>query len=257
MTLDGLARAMLRAAFRGRTIRRRLPASVGGAVVHVAPDSQLKYLLPGPRGFDRALIRWAGRFVRDGDIVWDIGANSGVFTMAAAGLGASVLAVEPDPFLADGLLRSRAANSDLRVEVLAAAIADARGIATLEIASGGRAANALSAYAGNYLPFGQTIARVFVPTVPLDDLLAISVPSLVKIDIEGAEIAALTGARRLLSEVRPTLIVEIASEVWPEAVGILGDAGYRLSDPDHPGREIHDPIFNVLATPARGVDEPF
>jgi FkbM family methyltransferase len=215
----------------------------------VAPDSQLKYLRPGIRGLDRELIGWAKRYVGAGDVVWDIGANSGVFALAAAGLGAAVLAVEPDPFLSNALMRARAANPKLRVEVLAAAIDDNRGIATLELASGGRAANALSAYVGHRTPFGRSVGRLLVPALRLDDLLAISTPDLVKIDIEGAEIAALRGASELLSAVRPTLIMEIASEVWADGAEILHGAGYRLWDPDLPDREATAPIFNVLARP--------
>jgi FkbM family methyltransferase len=249
VSIDNLARGLLRAAFRGRTIRRRLPRSVGGAVVLVAPDSQLKYLRPGTAGLDGELIGWAKRYVAAGDVVWDIGANSGIFAMAAAGMGASVLAVEPDPFLAHALVRTGAANSKLRLEVLAGAVDETPGIATLEIASGGRASNALRAYAGNYLPFGRSLGHVLVPTVRLDDLLAISSPRLVKIDIEGAEIAALRGAAKLLAEVRPVILMEIASEAWAEGVDIFGAAGYRLFDPDHPDRPAREPLFNILARP--------
>ena len=209
-------------------------------MVFVAPSSQLKYLIPGSSGFDAALIDWARRYVRADAVVWDIGANCGIFALAAAGLGASVLAVEPDPFLAP----------HLEIEILAAAVDKGRGVATLQIASGGRAANALSAYAGNYVPFGRSIGAVRVPTLSLDDLLEISVPALVKIDIEGAEIAALNGATRLLNEVRPVILLEIASEVWDEGVAIFTAAGYRLSDPKHPEIEAKSPLFNVLATPA-------
>jgi FkbM family methyltransferase len=218
-------------------------------MVHVAPESQLKYLMPGAIGLDRDLIGWAERYVRRGDVVWDIGANSGVFTMAAAGLGASVLAVEPDPFLAHALLKTRASNPGLPVEVLAAAIDDKRGTATLEIASGGRAANALSAYAGARATYGKSEGRILVPTLRLDDLLSISHPALVKIDIEGAELAALQGAPVLLSKIRPALIIEVASEVWSDTLDILKAAKFRIYDPENPDREVADPIFNILAKP--------
>jgi len=249
MNLDSFARGLVRAAFRGRAIRRRLPRSVGGAVIFAAPDSQLKYLRPGVSGLDRQLVGWAERYVGPSDIVWDIGANCGVFALAAAGLGAQVLAVEPDPFLANVLLRARAANPGLRFEVLAGAIADVSGIATLEFASGGRAANALEGFAGAYVPFGKASGRMLTPTLRLDDLLAISAPTVVKLDIEGAEVNALRGAARLLAEVRPTLIVEVDSRRWDEARHILEEADYRLHDPDHPDRAIHGPLFNVLARP--------
>ena len=133
--------------------------------------------------------------------------------------------------------------------MLAAAIAGERDLATLVIASGGRAGNAILPFAGAYVPFGEAAGEVVVPTLCLDDLLALSRPSLVKIDIEGAELAALRGATRLLAEVRPSLIVEIGSEAWPGATAILTGAGYRISDPDRPDRELDHPLFNVLATP--------
>jgi FkbM family methyltransferase len=249
MSLESLARALARRIFRGQVVRRRLPKSVGGAVVYVAPDSQLKHLLPGAAGLDHNLIAWAQTNVAAGDVVWDIGANCGVFALAAAGLGAEVLAVEPDPFLVNALLRARAANPRLRLEVLAAAIDGESGIATLEFASGGRASNALAGFAGRYVPFGRSTGRMLSPALRLDDLLSISVPTLVKLDIEGAELVALRGATRLLAEIRPTLIVEIDSGLWDEATAFLDDAGYRLFDPDDPGRTIVAPLFNVLARP--------
>jgi len=249
MSLDSRLRGIAHAALRGVVQRRRLPARVGGAVVFVAPESQLKYLRPGVAGLDAELIGWAQRFTPPSGKVWDIGANCGVFALAAAGLGAEVLAVEPDPFLSALLLRARAANPQAKLEVLTAAVADQWGVATLVIASGGRAANALSRFAGAYLPFGRSEAQALAPTLRLDDLLAVSTPSLVKIDVEGAEILALRGASRLLAEVRPTLLMEVASEVWDEARGILGAASYRLFDPNQPEREVSEPLFNVLARP--------
>jgi FkbM family methyltransferase len=249
MSLDSHARALARRVLRGRVLRRRLPKSVGGAVVYVAPDSQLKHLLPGFAGLDRSLIAWARSYVTASDIVWDIGANCGVFAFAAAGLGADVLAVEPDPFLANALLRARAANPRLRLEVLAAAIDSESGIAGLEFAAGGRASNALEGFAGRYVPFGKSTGRMLSPTLRLDDLLAISLPTLVKLDIEGAELVALRGGTRLLAKIRPTLIVEIDSSLWEAATAFLDAAGYRLYDPDDPDRAVVGPLFNVLAKP--------
>jgi FkbM family methyltransferase len=249
MNLQARLRGVAHTAMRGVVLRRRLPASVGGATVFLAPESQLKHLRPGVAGFDAALIAWAKRFTPPGGTVWDIGANCGVFALAAAGLGAEVLAVEPDPCLSALLLRARAANQHLKLDVLTAAVADQTGVATLVISSGGRAGNALSSFAGSYIPFGRGEAQVLVPTLRLDDLLAVSTPSLVKIDVEGAEILALRGAARLLAEVRPVLLVEVGSEVWDEARGIFGRARYRLFDPDEPEREVSEPLFNVLARP--------
>jgi hypothetical protein len=37
--------------------------------------------------------------------------------------------------------------------------------------------------------------------------------------------------------------------VWPEGVEILAGAGYRVCDPDHPERDVREPMFNILAQP--------
>jgi FkbM family methyltransferase len=249
MPVQARLRGLVHTAMRGVVLRRRLPASVGGAVVFLAPESQLKHLRPGPAGLDAALVGWAERYVRPGATVWDIGANCGVFALAAAGLGAQVVAVEPDPCLSALLLRARAANPRVKLEILTAAVADQQGLATLVISSGGRAGNALAPFAGFYKPFGRAEDEVLTPTLRLDDLLAVSTPALVKIDVEGAEILVLRGATRLLAEIRPRLLMEVASEAWEEASAILGAAGYRLFDPDDPGRELSEPLFNVFAIP--------
>ena len=64
----------------------------------------------------------SSEFVRPGDVVWDIGANLSLFTVAAshnASPAGHVLAVEPDILLARLLRRSASANHAIaQVDVL-------------------------------------------------------------------------------------------------------------------------------------------
>src|SRR5262249_43621063 len=59
-------------------------------------------------------------------------------------------------------------------------------------------------------------------------------PDVVKIDVEGSELAVLRGARRVLAETRPLLVFE----AWPQSddrraiFGLLSDAGYRVQPVD-------------------------
>ncbi|MCS6877659.1 MAG: FkbM family methyltransferase, partial [Geminicoccaceae bacterium] len=200
---------------RGRTIVRRLPREMGAARLHLTPDSQLKYLRPGRAGFEAKLLAQVAILVKPSTPVWDIGANVGVFAFAAAGLaGASgrVLAVEPDPWLFGLLQRSRAANRVrglAEIELLCAAVADRPSVARFGIAARGRASNALLGLGGSRT--GGVREELLVPTVTLDQLLEASfAPELVTIDVEGAELLALRGAERLLREVRPRLLIEVA-----------------------------------------------
>ena len=75
-----------------------------------------------------------------------------------------------------------------------------------------------------------------MPTISLDDLLdRFGPPSLVKIDVEGAEVEVLRGATRLLKEVRPVFYLEIGSEEEAECKAILSEARYRFQ----PGAEMN------------------
>jgi FkbM family methyltransferase len=247
------ARHALRHLLKGVSLRRRLPEAFGQAELYVSPESQLKYLKPWQAGFDRSLLNWADELVHSGQTVWDIGANVGVFAFAAAGKGATVLAVEPDPFLANLLLRSKSlrANAGLNVSVAACAVAETSTLTRLEIASGGRAANRLSGQPGVRKSFGRTMQDLIVPTIPLDALLTCSAPPrLVKVDVEGAELSVLGGGITVLSEARPVWIIECSSDTWPEAASILRKFNYRLYDADKKSRdEISSPAFNTLAVP--------
>ena len=100
---------------------------------------------------------------------------------------------------------------------------------------------------------GGVRERVVVPTLTLDTLLEhFDAPSVVKIDVEGAEHLVLQGAAGLLRDVRPALIVEVGSEAREAATRVLREAGYTLFDGDLPAgerQEIPACAFNTLAVP--------
>jgi len=241
---------------RDRAFSRRLPKTFGRRVVYVSPDSQLKFVRPSVEGWDPMLLSWAGDYVSSGDVVWDIGANVGAFTVPAAvksGTGL-VLAVEPDPFLA-GLLRRTTedqGNRDLNIRVLGAAVSDRDGVAELMISSRGRAFNSLSEAGGRYTMGGER-GRVLVPTVTLDTLLdSQSPPSILKIDVEGAEGLVLNGATRLLATVRPRVLIEVGQEQAESVTASLLSHGFCLFDASIGiGRSpVTRCVFNTLAIPA-------
>ena len=251
-----MLRTMVERLSRGRAFKRRLPAEFGRTALYVSPDSQLKYLKPGASAFDAELLRVAREELRQGDVVWDIGANVGVFTFAAASRTQSgdVLAVEPDIWLA-GLLRKSAnlrQNRMLGVRVLPAAIATEHGVETFLVAQRGRASNALSG-PGARGEAGGIREQVLVPTLSLDLLLrSNSAPGFVKIDVEGAEELVLEGATRMLSEIRPTIYIEVGSKACDPVTTLLKDSDYRLCDgalPKGENRTIERCTFNTLAFP--------
>lgn len=71
---------------------------------------------------------------------------------------------------------------------------------------------------------------MLVPTITLDGLLgSVLPPTLVKIDVEGAEVEVLRGAERLLSSVRPVLYLETVGSTHSQCERILQAAGYDLT----------------------------
>lgn len=214
-----MIRTLVERLFRGSHLWRSLP---NGRKIAVSPDAQLRYL--GWK-FDTDLSALSHQMVKPGDIVWDIGANCGTFSFSCD-QASQVIAVEADPFLC-GLLRRSIARNRGSVRLIEAAVAAGRGTAEFSIAARGRASNHLSAVDGSTQTGGER-SRVSVETYSLDDLLAFAAaPDFVKIDIEGAEVLALSGAARLLSEVRPLIYIEIGDENLEACLAILAPAGYR------------------------------
>ena len=98
---------------RDLTLRRRLPAEFGRAPILVTPSAGLRYITRRMDAVDPVLMGLAREFVKPGAVVWDVGANVGLFAFAAASLagpGGQVVAMEPDAWLVQ-LLRRSAANA--------------------------------------------------------------------------------------------------------------------------------------------------
>ncbi len=244
-------------AFRNTTFRRKLPKEFGSAAIYVTPDSALQFLKPSlaSQSMSAPLLTLTRRVIAPGDHIWDIGANVGVLAFAAAskvGTQGSVLAVEADLFL--GWLLQRSVNANIKkfpnVKVLCVAISQRMGFTVLQIAERGRASNGL-ATASTRSQSGGVRYNQDVVTISLDSLLDYyRAPSLVKIDVEGAEIFALRGATRLLSEIRPKIYIEVGGEQSEEATKILMDNGYELFDGESPTfASVDHCVFNTLAIP--------
>jgi FkbM family methyltransferase len=182
------------------------------------------------------LVRLAEEVVGPGDVVWDIGANLGLFSLAAAvraGSAGRVLAVEPDCVLVGLLRRSAAANQrHAPVDVLPAAVADDLGVARFNIGRRNRSASYLDGFGTSQA--GGVRASELVPVVTLDWLAdRFPAPSVLKIDVEEAEVQVLTGGSRVL-RMLPTIICEVAARNAVAVRGLLAPHGYRCYDGDQP-----------------------
>jgi FkbM family methyltransferase len=242
---------------RGRSFRYRLPQIYGGCRLYLTPEAGLRYWIPS-RGIkaDENLLKNAAETVKPGNVVWDVGANMGLFSFAAAGLAGAngrVYAFEPDAVMAGLMRRSARLNPQAApVEVVPCAIAQDLSLAHFQIAQRSRTSNALEGFGLSQSGGVREVETVL--TVSLDWLAErLPLPDVLKIDVEGAELAVFHGAREMLKAKRPILIFELTRENWDEESRMLRDLGYTLFDSDLPPGErqpLADATFNIIGIPS-------
>jgi FkbM family methyltransferase len=254
--LSSFARKVVELSTRNWVYARRLPSSFGDVPIFVTPSAGLKYLFKPMTKVDPILLRNAIELIRPNDIVWDIGANVGLFTFAAAARAGSkgrVIAFEPDTWLVQLLRKSASAQpeSSAPVTIVPAAVASSLSLREFTIASRSRASNALSDY--GHTQMGKIYEKQTVVALSLDWLAErLPMPTLVKCDVEGAEIEVFSGQSRILRDIRPVIIVEVGAEAAERMTDILVLEQYCLYDGEKPlssNAEISRASWNTIGIP--------
>ena len=140
------------------------------------------------------------------DVFVDVGANLGLYACMARKAGKQVVAVEPLPENVTGLLFNLHANGFDDVEVFPVGLSERPGLLTLF--GGGTGASLVAGWSG-----GSVRYQRLVTVSTLDLLIARRFEGkrlLIKIDVEGAELAVLRGAgESLRRRPRPLWMVEV------------------------------------------------
>lgn len=186
-------------------------------------------------------LDWIDTFPRD-SIVWDIGANVGLYSCyAAKARGCKVFAFEPSVFNLELLARNIFLNGLARVVVIIPLpLSESLAFSTLNMTSmewGG----ALSTFGQDYGWDGQKIQQVFefqTVGIAADDavqLLRIPQPNYIKIDVDGIEHLILRGGFAILNKVDGVL-VEVNDAFYEQAnqcQKLLLEAGLVLKEKRH------------------------
>lgn len=253
--------SLLRRLIGGVRFRRRLPPEFGGGRIVVCANAALSWLRPNIWSREAGVLDFARVFVPKGGVAWDVGANVGLFSFAAAGVAGKngfVAAFEPESSCISLLQRSRALDRDkrARVEVFPIAISNSRGISEFHVAGSSTSASHLQG-AGDTTFAGRVTDKRMVVTAALDDFIdALPQPSAIKIDVEGHEVSVLEGARNLIARSRPTVLVEVVCGSHAFVAEYFGDLGYCLfefSSGLKGCKRICAPIWNTLALPSERV----
>ena len=208
----------------------------------VAPGMGATYAF-GAKAYGGAL--WSRR-IREGMVVYDIGANCGqmslMFARLVGGRG-RVLSFEPSPTQYDLLLRNVALNQlGARVRPQRLALSSAAGRAQFLYDEDFPTQGVLSHVEPSNRPPNPSVIEV--ETIRIDDVVARAderPPDVLKIDVEGGGAEVLRGARATLATTRPAVYIELHGP--EEQAGVrdyLQSIGYRLWRPD--GSEVHDVI---------------
>jgi FkbM family methyltransferase len=166
------------------------------------------------------------RELRPGSLVFDVGANAGFFTLLAAstiGPAGKCVAFDPDPENIASIRRQCSLNGFAWVLAIDAAISDVVGKARLARIHPGAATGHLGGA-------GTGEQSLDVVTTTLDAAaLTYGTPDFVKMDIEGYEGRALSGAATLLAKRSTTWLIEVhGPAAGVEVSAVFANAGYEL-----------------------------
>lgn len=172
--------------------------------------------------------------LRPGDHFLDLGANIGYFTLLASqlvGPAGTVVAVEPSIRALRKLTNHVWLNECANVLVVSCAAGSERSQTRISLATE-------SNIGGSALASGSTPLQRSEPVwvAPIDDVLGGGAfhPRLIKVDVEGYELAALRGIQRLLEADHPCIVCEVTEEFLrrfghsaAELVSYLEGLGYQ------------------------------
>ena len=239
-----------RASALGRLARwplRLVPRSARVRVLQGPMRGAMWQVGSGPHGYwlgsyeshvQAAMVQW----IREGDVVFDIGANVGFMTILASrlvGARGHVVAFEPEPRNLERLRRHCSWNHSANVRILEAAVSSGSGEGRLSAARG-------SSVAG-LDPLGEVEVRL----VAIDALVQsreLPPPRFMKIDVEGHEVSVLRGAHETIASSQPVVVLAAhGSARASECRDLLEAVGYEVG---WLGDGLNSGLGEMIAVPA-------
>jgi FkbM family methyltransferase len=209
---------------------RGIPWPINGVTYRIDPHQRP---LLG-QAYEPAVAAFLRERVQPGAVCLDVGANVGAYVLQCAHWsqpGGRVVAFEPNPGACAVLQNHIRLNGlEERVEVVPAAVGAESGQAVFYAV----AADPMSRAGAPNEAIADRVASLQVPVLTLDDFCQTRglLPDWLIIDIEGFELAALQGARRLLASRKNALgiVVEMHPALWASACMTRGLVETALAD---------------------------
>lgn len=233
----------------------------GSHLLVEAFNNRAHYVEPQSLRKDAGVVQVFRSVLRDGDVVVDVGANIGRMTVLGSrlvGKTGKVFAFEPSPKVISSLYRNIAYNRCSNVTVFNSAVSDECGEITFFMPVGTNSAW------GSIRNIGVSSSiLVTVASTSLDSRSEITEPvRLLKIDVEGADLRVVRGARKLIQKNRPVVTLEF-SPTWIRDLGddpqwlrtFASEEGYFLYEVTQAGlrplQELPEQQIDILCLPWR------
>ncbi len=182
-------------------------------------------------GYEGTSLQIWRRLVQHAQVIFDVGANTGIYALVASCLNptATIVALEPVERVFHRLRRNIELNGrNVTLEKLAAS--DTTGVAVIYDLTSDHEYTASLDHSMSQT--GSGVVEYPVTTKRLDDILCdagLKNIDLIKIDVELSEPRVLLGMGEFLSRCTPTLLIEILTErVAREVTEITHDLGYNI-----------------------------
>ncbi|MEP7250740.1 MAG: FkbM family methyltransferase [Ginsengibacter sp.] len=231
--------------------------------IKILPGHKIKYSRKGDIGeiiyknevlvkykksFEYSTLQLFSKILKRGDVIIDVGANSGLYSIFYSKLigdGGAVYSFEPDISTFSLLQKNLALNNCGNVHAYNCALSDKE--CSIEmVAANPVNINLKSAdsfkFMKEVIPYDKARENHSIKAFKLDDieeLKPVAKIDCIKIDVEGAELLVLQGGIKTISKYKPIIIFELSGE-WTrrfnykpfQLLVLLNELGYQMDEYD-------------------------
>lgn len=178
----------------------------------------------GISGYEKASIDIWMKAAEKSNVIIDVGANTGVFSLIAKAIQpqSEVIAFEPLPWALD-LLKENTQINNFEIEIVSKAVSNKSGVADFyfpEENQGNIYSSTLSK--DHYSGHNDTESKsIKVSLISLDEYCASSLSGrvdLIKIDAEGNDHYVIFGMKDLLKSSRPAILMEVQNDIIAQSI---------------------------------------
>jgi FkbM family methyltransferase len=185
-----------------------------------------EYFWFGDNGYEREIVNTWLDWCKHPNTVLDIGGYSGLMSILAAraNYNTKVEMFEPmERIIERAKINLKANNVYHRVKLCNKAASDSPRRESINLP---REENFLGTGNSIYDKGLEIVDVKEIECVKVDDFIENKMPGIVKIDIEGHELACLKGMQRVLSDAQPKIIIEVWEHTRTEVLQMLKDFNY-------------------------------